>query len=382
MTTNFPHVRAALVGTPWAILPGRLESIVEVVERRLQGVRLAPEEIAALKGRREPHGAMALVPLAFDDDDERAQRTGGPRVAAPGAQQGQAPGGVIAVISVMGIIAQHASQVDDISGPGGTSTDRVGASVSAALADPQVKAMILRIDSPGGGVYGVQELADQIFAARGQKPIVAQVDSMAASAAYWIACSADEIVVTPSGQVGSIGVYGLHQDVSGAMDKAGVKGTFVSAGKYKVEGNSLEPLGDEAHQAMQDQVDGYYDSFVQAVARGRGVKAMAVQDGFGQGRVVGAKDAVKAGMADRVATLSDTLRRLGAQRPKAGGAAALVGGDVVANQVRQEASLPDMPEPLVTAAEAVVEAEPEATRPAEDPDAFRRRRHAHRGRSA
>lgn len=347
MTADLAYLRAAMGGTAWAIMPVRLEAIAAVIERRVAGVRLTPEDIATLKGTREPNGVLALLGV------DAAGHGGAP--AAGGSRKSQGDFAAIGVINIAGIIAQRAAQVDDISGPGGTSTERVGASFRVAMADPSISAVVLNIDSPGGSVFGVQELADLIHGSRGQKPIVAQVNSLAASAAYWIATAADEIVVTPSGQVGSIGVYGLHEDVSAAADKAGVKFTFISAGKYKVEGNGYEPLNDEAAAAMQATVDGYYGDFVRAVARGRGVGVGDVRGGYGEGRVVRADDAVKAGMADRVATLDATLRRLGASRQ------------------------PASPRAEAGAASSASANSPPGTF---DADAFRRRRHAHRMRSA
>jgi signal peptide peptidase SppA len=290
-------------------MPDRLEAIAEVVERRAEGIRLTSEEIANIKGERQPNGVLSL----FSVD--------GLQPMTAEAAQGQPPApnaSVIAVISVFGIIAQHAAQVDDISGPGGTSTERVTRSFRSAINDPSVKAIVLHIDSPGGNVHGVQALFDEIISARGNKPIVAQVNSLAASAAYWIACACDEIVVTPGGQVGSIGVYGLHRDVSKAADAMGVKFTFISAGKYKVEGNQYEPLSDEAHQALQEQIDAYYADFTGGVAQGRGVKQADVVNGFGEGRVEKDKKAVKLGMADRVATMDDTLQRLAKMKRPSG----------------------------------------------------------------
>jgi signal peptide peptidase SppA len=303
--SDFPHLRAAIYSVPWAIMPERLEAIAEVFERRLQGIRKSPEEIAAIKGERAGvNGGLELRALSDP--------------SAPLAAAGQAApsGGLIAVINMHGIVAQHASQVDDISGPGGTSTERVGASFRTAMSDPNVKAIVLNIDSPGGSVNGVQALSDEIYRSRGKKPIVAQVNSLAASAAYWIAASADEIVVTPGGNVGSIGVYGTHKDVSVAAEKEGVKVTFISAGKYKVEGHPFEPLSSEAAQAMQKSVDAYYADFLRAVAQGRGVSTEDVRTGFGEGRIVKDKEAVRERMADRVDTLDGTLKRLAkGQRP-------------------------------------------------------------------
>lgn len=353
MTTRFPHLRAAIMRQPWAIIPESLEAIAELVERRAEGIFRVPAQFARFEGNVGPNGALHLV--CAESLTPAAARASG---------DGSMPqNSLIAVINVMGVIAQHAAQVDDICGPGGTSTERVTNSLRAALNDPSVKAIVFNIDSPGGNVYGVQALADEIMKSRGSKPMIAQANSLAASAAYWIACAADEIVITPGGEVGSVGVYALHQDVSKAAEMQGVKFTFVSAGEYKVEGNSFEPLGDEAKAAVQKMVDSYYSDFTKGVAKGRGKPVADVRDGFGKGRVLKDGDAVAAGMADRVGTLDDTLRRLSNPKKPAGASAEITAPVPVAE-------LPD------------AESAPRAEQTAEDRDAFRRRRHAHRMRSA
>lgn len=317
--TNFPHLRAAIMRHPWAILDEYLSTIVEVIERRAEGFRLSAEEIAAIKGERLPNGALEFVSLNEGGEIEaRSSTTAG--------SSGQGSNSVVAVISVAGVIAQHASQVDNISGPGGTSTERVAQSLRTALSDQAVRAIVLNVNSPGGQVYGVQALADEIYKARGKKPIVAQVNSLAASAAYWIASSTDEIVMTPGSQAGGIGVYTVHKDVSKAAEMKGEKYTVISAGKFKVEGIPYEPLQDEAMQAMQKTTNAYYSDFTRFVARGRGVSVNDVRSGFGEGRLEKDEDAVKLGMADRVDTLEATLKRLaGAKSATAGASAGIVG---------------------------------------------------------
>jgi len=180
------------------------------------------------------------------------------------------------------------------------------------MQDARVKAIIFDVDSPGGSVEGVTELASEIYNARKKKPSIAVANAQAASAAYWLASAAGELVVTPSGQVGSIGVYVAHQDESKALENEGVRITLISAGKYKTEGNPSEPLADEARAAIQSKVDDYYTMFVKGVAQNRGSTQAAVRDGYGQGRMVLASQAVKLNMADRVATLDDVLARYGA----------------------------------------------------------------------
>lgn len=263
------NVLAEIGRYPWAILPGKLEAILEVVSVNAAGGSMPKYEAAA------------------------------PRV--PMTQGG------VAIIPVYGVMSQRMNMITDASG--GTSTDLLGFQFESALKDPSVKGIVFDVDSPGGNVYGVTELAAKIRAGRGQKRIVAVANSLAASAAYWIASAADEVFVTASGEVGAIGILSVRPDTSGA--EGGVKYTVISAGKYKAEGiDTIAPTDAElAHR--QARVDDYYSLFTKDVAAGRGVSVDQVVDGFGEGRVVGAKDAVKLGMADRVGGLVDAVTRAG-----------------------------------------------------------------------
>lgn len=265
----------AVLGTPWAILPEKLAAIESVLAIRAGGGRVTAEEVAAAtNGRRGP---------------------------------GQQNIGAVAVIPIYGTIHEHAGMLAESSG--GVSVDAIRAGLRAALGEPGVGSILLDVDSPGGSVMGVPELAAEILRARGSKPVVALANSLAASAAYWIASAADEVWVTPSGQVGSIGVYLAHVDMSKAYDDAGVKVSLISAGKYKVEGNEYEPLGDDARGALQALVDEYYEMFVAGVAQGRAVSATTVRGGFGEGRLVTAKAAKAAGMVDGIGTLDEAAGR-------------------------------------------------------------------------
>lgn len=188
--------------------------------------------------------------------------------------------------------------------------DRFTREFQNAVGDSEVGAIVIDVDSPGGVVDFIPETAAMIHEARGKKPITAVANTMAASAAYWLASQADEVSVTPSGEAGSIGVYAAHRDLSGALEMQGIKTTLVSAGKYKVEGNPYEPLSDEAKIHIQEDVDAFYEMFTADVARGRGVKQKDVTEGYGEGRVLSAKNAVRAGLADRVETLGEAVARL------------------------------------------------------------------------
>lgn len=211
------------------------------------------------------------------------------------------PSGGIAVIPLNGVITQHPDWLGD------TSVDEFYTAFAAAITDPSVGAVLVSIDSPGGSVYGIQELSQAMIAARELKPIVAIANSLAASAAYWIGCSASEFYCTPSGEVGSIGVWQAHMDFSGALEKAGIKTTLISAGKYKVEGNPFQPLDKDALSFLQSRVDDYYNAFAGAVAAARGVAVSVVKNGMGEGRVLGAQEAVKQNMIDGVMTMPQVI---------------------------------------------------------------------------
>jgi len=274
---KYARIIAAVIDQVWAIDPVKARAMLEFLAFAAAGGQVSAEEAKKITPRREQKIANA-------------------------------PGGV-AVIPIFGILAQHASLMSSISDPSTASTDQIGRQISAAAADPEVKAIVLRVESPGGSVYGLQEFADRIFEARQSKPVIAQVDSYAASAAYWAASQASEIVVSPGGDVGSIGVYTVHEDVSRALEAEGITETLVYSGKHKVEGNPFAPLSDEARAHLQERVDTAHQDFVAAVARGRGVDTGVVAERFGQGRMVRAEDALKKGMADRIATLDETLAR-------------------------------------------------------------------------
>ena len=159
----------------------------------------------------------------------------------------------------------------------------------------------------------MSELASEIVKARAQKPVIAVANSLAASAAYWIGCSASEFYVTPGGEVGSIGVWQAHFDYSKALEEDGVKPTLISAGKFKVEGNPYVPLDEQAQGFMQSRVDDYYNAFVEAVALGRGVSINDVKTGMGEGRVLGADAALAQNMVDGIATFDDVLAKMQAK---------------------------------------------------------------------
>lgn len=261
---------------PWAILPQKLAVLESVVIRHIEGEKMDAEEVQAAI-----HGAARPV--------ER-----------------QVSG--VAVLPLFGTIFPRANLMTSMSGA--TSAERFGAQFDELMNSPQVSAIVLDVNSPGGQVSGVEELSQKIYNARGKKPVVAVVNHMMASAAYWIGTAADEVVMSPSSETGSIGVFAAHQDYSKAVENDGVKVSLISAGKYKVEGNPYEPLSEEARANIQARVDENYKNFLEAIALHRGVSVTTVRNDFGEGRMLTAKQAVAVGMADRIGTLEDTVKTL------------------------------------------------------------------------
>lgn len=304
MSTPYAHVFQAVLERPWAIQPHYLRAIVEVLERRIAGERLSDEEILERIGSPQPPAERAYMvdPVTFAAVAEGSEQ--------PGALQ---------ILPLVGVLSQRAGMIGMSSSPG-TSVDQFGRRFQAAVDDPRIGAIVIDVDSPGGEVYGTPELGERIRAARGKKPIVAVANSLSASAAYWLAAQADELVVTPGGEVGSIGVWAAHTEFSEMDAAAGVKTTIVRAGEFKYELNEYEPLSDEAKAHLQERIDDYYAMFLTAVAKGRGVPVSKVRGEYGKGRVLGAHEAVRLGMADRVDTLDNTLRRVAARTRAPAGA--------------------------------------------------------------
>lgn len=282
---NHSLLVAECLATPWALMPERLHALAGVVTRWSNGVVADGDTVSRISADRELRDARR--------QSATAQTTGS-----------------IAVLPLYGVLTQRGNMVDEVSGPGSTSTQQFSAALRALLADDTVSQILIDIDSPGGSVYGVAELADEIQSARMKKPVVAIANSLAASAAYWVGSAASEFYCTPGGEVGSIGVWQAHQDFSQALSEAGVKTTLISAGKYKVEGNPYSALDEEAQAFMQSRVDEYYAAFTKAVARGRGVSLAQVRDGMGQGRVLGAEAALQQDMVDGIATFDEVLKKM------------------------------------------------------------------------
>jgi signal peptide peptidase SppA len=254
------------------------------------------------------YAAMLTSGYAHREGIEAADVVAKEPFAAAVSRSGGARQGGIAVIQVFGPIVQRASQLGMCES--GVGADDIGKALASAMADDTIGQVLLEFDTPGGSVFGVGELADQIRSMRTTKPIVGISNSLCASAGYWLLSQCSEAYCTPGGMVGSIGVYTAHQDISKALEMAGMKVTLISAGKFKTEGSPLEPLGDDAKASTQASVDDYYSMFTGGVAKGRSLPVSQVRDGMGQGRVLGADAALAEKMIDGVMTFPEVIKKM------------------------------------------------------------------------
>ena len=251
---------------PWAITSSALTTILDIAARQN-----APPEAVAAKLGRELQNSYRLE-----------MRDG------------------IAVLPVVGPLFRYANLFTQVSGA--SSYELLAKDFTQAVENPDVKAIVLNIDSPGGEVNGCAEFADMIHEARGVKPIIAYASGDAASGAYWIAAAADEIVVSKTSALGSIGVVGVYRGNKGEDAVEVVS----SQSPYK----RLDPDTDDGRARLQKRIDAMADVFVEAVAKYRGVASSHVQNHYGSGDVFIGDAAVKQDLADRIGSFEKLLFEL------------------------------------------------------------------------
>jgi len=212
----------------------------------------------------------------------------------------------IALIDVTGTIQNGSSF--QLFGQGEHPVSALLEQLDKARTDPLVKAVILRINSPGGTVVASELMHDEIvhFKKSG-KPVVAVMMDVAASGGYYVACACDEIVAQPSTITGSIGVIMLMFDVSGTMTMIGVKSDAITSGIHKDSGSPFRPIRPEERQLFENVVRDMYDRFVKVVDDGRPALDEAKVRSLADGRIYTANQAVELGLIDRIASLRETV---------------------------------------------------------------------------
>lgn len=217
---------------------------------------------------------------------------------------------MIAVVPVYGMLTPE--------GRYGTSLDGLARIVTSLDANPNVSKILLNVTSPGGTVRGTPEAADAIRRVRdnGKTPIIALANGMMASGALWVGAAASEIYVTPSGEIGSIGVISMYEDWSKAIEGMGVKLDVMRIPAKKARYSGVEPMTEEMRQHVTERIAESYERFKKAMASNRGIRVDQVESKFGGGEMLTAEQAVEAGLADRIATLDQTIARFAKQRPQ------------------------------------------------------------------
>lgn len=266
---------------PHAILPEAVSALLEQLNGKLAGAKSAPVP--------EPY-------LLAD--------AGGEPIAWSAASSGGSQG-MLAIIPLCGPLSPDGRY-------GGTSLNSFTRSVQQAAANPNISGILLHITSPGGTVTGTPEAGDAVRAIRdaGQTRIVAIADGMMASAATWIGTAAEEVVVTPSGEAGSIGVISMYADMSKMLEEIGYKVDVIRNPAKKARFTGFEPLTEEMRQTMESRNASAYERFKRAMADNRKVRIDTVESKFGGGEMLDAEEAKAAGLVDRIDTLDATVARM------------------------------------------------------------------------
>ena len=211
--------------------------------------------------------------------------------------------GSLATVNVHGSLIQgHAGFLSHF---GVSGYSDISQALVEAASDPEVKSIMLDVNSPGGSVNGAQEAADLISQISSVKPVSAHVEQLGASAGYWLASAAPHVSVNPTAQVGSIGVLNVHTSYHKQLADAGVDKTIIRSGANKAGGNSIEPLSESAREDMQSKVNDIAHIFLSHVQAKRGGKLADPK--AGDGLTFLGKRAVTAGLADKVSTYQQAV---------------------------------------------------------------------------
>lgn len=269
----------------------------------------------------------------------------------------------IAVIPVHGALSKRAGFFDAFFGL--TSYERLEQTLEHALHDPDISGILLDVDSPGGEVSGLFDLADFIYASREIKPIWACANDDAYSAAYAIASSAEKIFVTRTGGVGSIGVIATHIDLSSFDEKLGVKYTTIFAGDRKNDFTPHAELTNEASKLLQNEVDRLYGLFTSLVSRNRGLSDAQVRNT--EAGLFFGENALSAGLADQIMTLPDALELMTLQlQPKTKRTTMTDPNTQTQSQAPQASAEAPAPETQEQETEQVTENQPDQTDDGDD----------------
>jgi len=261
----------------WALESGVMDRAVEIFNRQLADEKLVPSEIQAITANKGSTREFTVTKGT-------------------------------AVIPITGVIAKGAGMVNNVSQPRGTAVETIRAQLRDAMSDEDVERIMLHVDSPGGSVAGITDMANEIRSAAGKKPLTAFIEDTGASAAFWLASQASQVFANASAAVGSIGVYAVVVDSSEAAAKAGLKFHVIRSGPLKGAGEVGDAITEDQIASFQERIDDVFDLFVDDVATGRGLdreKVLAVADGS----VFTGRKAKRAKLVDAITDFSGALKR-------------------------------------------------------------------------
>lgn len=299
-----------MVNTPLLAHPRKAAVVFSVLRKRagLAGIPLPNIDAAAIDALAKPTA-------------EASQFNGSQPEAGPGTLMRREPyrlDGGVGIISVLGSMVNRGGWIGD-DGSGLYSYEGIKFQLQRAKQDSRMHSLILDIETPGGQAVGAFEMARMVREVAAVKPVYAVVNGMAASGGYALASGATQIITTPSGLSGSIGVVMLHLDESERLADEGIKPTLIFAGAHKVDANGTEPLSDDVRQELQSEVNATYDLFIDTVAKGRGDRLTKAKAKATEARTFMGKEAVTQGLADAVGTFEDVLSEAQGRARKAQG---------------------------------------------------------------
>lgn len=294
------HIASRVLGRPLLMHPTKMEIVLQVLDGRMGGVSQSsslPADASRFIGTRaKPNGGYGLN-RSIDG---------------------------VEFISIVGSLVNRGAWIESNSGL--VSYEGISAQVRDAMGNDAVHTVVLDLDTPGGEATGMFAAAQLIRELAAEKRVIAVVNDLAASAGYGLASAADEIVVSPTSIVGSIGVVMTHVDASKKLAQDGYSVTQIFSGDHKVDGNPFGPLPDAVKADLQTECQYFYSLFVGMVAAGRGERLTEEMARATQARTFIGEEAVKRGLADRVASLDEVMAEL---KPKGANSARQSKGDFV-----------------------------------------------------
>lgn len=285
-STNIPTLIEYMCSQNWGLKYSTFVQLKDILERHNSGQRLNEDEIAKIVATKQDKGS--------DGRQFEITRRG------------------TAVIPVSGVIAKYSRMVNGVSQPRGTSIETLREQFSQAMNNTKVQQILLHIESPGGNINGLADFAQSVYEASFEKPVVAYIDDLGASAAYWIASQANKIYTNQTADVGSIGIYALYVDTSERAKQFGLKYMIFRSGKNKGIGAPGIEISEDNAKAIQENIDATHEIFVQTILKGRvaaGLDEESLRE-LADGRCFIGAESVQNKLVDGVMTFEQALAAL------------------------------------------------------------------------